>query len=107
MFPICEATDELLISGGNPPHTWQKWKRKFDIYLQATRALSKSDAIKVGLLLNHVTERCLEVYTNFTYLPELPVPYPKQLVNTIVAENKILDNWTENYIIHQYVQGKG
>ena len=73
-FPFVKPPDELLISGGNPAHTWQKWNRKFDIYLQAKGASSKSDAIKVGLLLNHVGEQCLEVYTNFTYLPERPDP---------------------------------
>ena len=73
-FTFVKPPDELLISGGNPAHTWQQWKRKFDIYLQATGASSKSDAIKIGLLLNHVGKQCLQVYTNFTYLPERPDP---------------------------------
>ncbi|CAH3159023.1 unnamed protein product [Porites lobata] len=30
--------------------------------------------MKVGLLLNHISEPCLEIYSNFTYLPERDDP---------------------------------
>ena len=73
-FPFVKPPEELVISGGNPAHAWQKWKRKFGIYLKATGVSSKSDVIKVGLLLNPVSEQCVEIHSNFTYLSERPDP---------------------------------
>ena len=43
---------------------------KFNIFLQATGASTKSDIIKVGLLLNHIGDEGLEIFENFTYLPQ-------------------------------------
>ena len=47
---------------------------KFEIYLKAIGASKKPDEMKVGLLLNHISEPCLEIYSNFTYLPERDDP---------------------------------
>ena len=60
----------LEISTGNPDHSLGKWKQKFEIYLKATGAAKKPDEMKVGLLLNHIGESCLEIYSNFIFLPE-------------------------------------
>ena len=64
----------LEISTGNPAHSWGKWKQKFEIYLKAIGAAKKPDEIKVGLLLNHIGEPCLEIYSNFIFLPERDDP---------------------------------
>ena len=73
-MPHVRPPETLVISSGNPAHSWRKWKQKFDIYLKATRASTKPDEMKVGLLLNHIGESCLEIYSNFTYLPERDDP---------------------------------
>ena len=65
-MPFARPPEPLEISMGNPAHLWGKWKQKFEIYL----ASKKPDEMKVGLLLNHIGEPCLEIYSNFTYLPE-------------------------------------
>ena len=69
-MPHVRPPKTLVISSGNPAHSWRKWKQKFDIYLKATGASTKPDEMKVGLLFNHIGESCLEIYSNFTYLPE-------------------------------------
>ena len=38
---------------------------KILIYLKAIGAAKKPDEMKVGLLLNHIGEPCLEIYSNF------------------------------------------
>ena len=64
----------LEISTGNPTHSWGKWKQKFAIYLKAIGVAKKPDEMKVGLLLNHIGELCLEIYSNFIFLPERDDP---------------------------------
>ena len=64
----------LEISTGNPAHSWGKWKQKFEIYLKAIGVAKKPDEMKVGLLLNHIGEPCLEIYSHFTFLPERDDP---------------------------------
>lgn len=73
-MPYVRLPDKLEISSGNFAHSWGKWKQKFDIYLKATGAPTKPDEMKVGLLLNHIGESCLEIYSNVTYLPERDDP---------------------------------
>ena len=48
----------------------RKWKQNFEIYLKAIGASKKPDEMKVGLLLNHIGEPCLKIYSDFTYLTE-------------------------------------
>ena len=66
--------EPLEISTGNPAHSLRKWKQKFEIYLKATAASKKRDEMKVGLLLNHIGDSCLEICSNFVYLPERDDP---------------------------------
>ena len=73
-FPFVKPPEPLQIGTGNPAHSWKKWKQKFDIYLKATGASSKSNEIKVGLLLNHIGDECLEIYSNFQFLAERDNP---------------------------------
>ena len=68
--PHVKPPEPLEISTGNPAHSSGKWKQKFEIYLKATAASKKPDEMKVGLLLNHIGDSCLEIYSNFVYLPE-------------------------------------
>ena len=73
-MPFAKPPEPLEIFMGNPAHSWGKWKQKFEIYLKAIGASEKPDEMKVGLLLNHIGEPCLEIYSNFTYLPERDNP---------------------------------
>ena len=73
-IPFIRPPEELKVSTGNPAHAWRKWKQKFEIYLKATGTSKKSDEIKVGLLLNHIGDQCLEIYSNFQFLPERENP---------------------------------
>ena len=51
-----------------------KMETKFKIYLRAIGAAKKPDEMKVWLLLNHIGEPCLEIYSNFIFLPERDDP---------------------------------
>ena len=59
--------EEIQLSAGNPAHSWGKWKRRFEIYLQATGSPTQPGAQKVGLLLNHIGDAGIEIYANFTF----------------------------------------
>ena len=63
---------------------------KFEIYHKATGASKKPDEMKEGLLLNHIGDSCLEIYSNFVYLPERDDPVGGKA--KLPAEN--LDNYT-------------
>lgn len=60
-MPFAKPPEPLEILMGNPAHSWGKWKRKFEIYLKAIGVSKKPDEMKVGLLLNHIGEPCLEM----------------------------------------------
>ena len=80
------SPEPLSVGGGNPSNAWEKWKLRFDIFLQATGAAEKTNSIKVGLLLHHIGDDGLEIYSNFTFLGERPDPAdPAQ---TLPAESK-------------------
>ena len=59
--PDVKPPEPLEISTGNPAHSWGKWKQKFEIYLNATEPSKKRDEIG---------DSCLEIYSNFVYLPD-------------------------------------
>ena len=59
--------EEIQLSTGNPAHSWGKWKRRFEIYLQSTGSSTQPGAQKVGLLLNHIGDAGIEIYANFTF----------------------------------------
>jgi hypothetical protein len=43
-------------------------------FLQATGASTKPDVVKVGLLLNHIGDDGLEIFSNFKFLEACPDP---------------------------------
>ena len=83
--PFARLPEPLEISTVNPAHSWGTWKQKFEIYLKAIGASKKPDEMKVGLLLNHISEPCLDIYSNFIYLPERDDPAGGK--NKLPAEN--------------------
>ena len=48
-------------------HSWGKLKSRFEIYLQATGSTTQPCAQKVGLLLNHIGDAGIKIFTNFTF----------------------------------------
>lgn len=74
-----------LTACGNPAHSWEKWKRKFEIYLQATGMSEKPSQQRVGLLLNHIGDQGLEIHANFRFLPERQNPAGE---DNLPAENR-------------------
>ena len=100
-MPFAKLLEPLEILMGNPAHSWGKWRKKFEIYLKATGASKKPDEMKVGLLLNLIGEPCLEIYSNFTYLPERD--------NPAGGEEKLPAEDSDNYAtvvarFHEYFQ---
>ena len=73
-IPFARPPEPLEVNSGNPAHSWKKWKLRFEIYLKATGASTKSNEVKVGLLLNHIGDRCIEIFGNVQLLPERDDP---------------------------------
>lgn len=97
-LPYVKPPEPLEISTGNPAHSWGKWKQKFEIYLKATGTSKIPDEMKVGLLLNHIGESCLEVYANFVYLPKCDDPAEgKDKLQTVIAK---FDEYFQNGILN-------
>ena len=58
--------DPLSLSG-NVAENWRLWKQRFNIYLLASDAVGKRDAVKIAMLLNFVGEDALERYNQFSW----------------------------------------
>ena len=67
MEAFVKPPEPLEATKGNPAHTWVKWRQRFQIYLQATSMATKPSTQKVGLLLNHIGENGIEIFTNFAF----------------------------------------
>ena len=52
---------------GNVAENWRLWKQRFNIYLLASDAVGKPDAVKIAMLLNFVGEDALERYNQFSW----------------------------------------
>ena len=65
---LAKPPEPLEVTSGNPAHSWEKWKRKFDIFLRASGASTKPGVQKVGLLLNHIGEQAVDIFANFIFL---------------------------------------
>ena len=88
-------------AGGNPAQAWDRWLVKFNIFLQATGAEDKTDKVKIGLLLNHIGDEGIEIFQNFTFLPERADPNGGE-EDRLPAENKdnfetVLQKFAEYY----------
>ena len=101
--PFARPPEPLEISTGNPAHSWGKWKQKYESYLKAIGGSKKPDEMKVGLLLNHIVEPSLEIYSNFTYLPErddpaggedkLPAETPDNYATVMAKFDEYFQKW--------------
>ena len=56
-----------MTTTGNSAHAWERWKRRFKIYLQATGSTDKPGEQNVGVLLHHIGENGIEIFTNFKF----------------------------------------
>ena len=49
------------------PKCWENWKKQFLIFMEATESNSKSDGVKVGMFLNLIGQKGVELYETFTF----------------------------------------
>lgn len=75
---------EPLSFDGNVSENWKKWKKKFNIYLEATESTTKADAVKTAILLHTIGEEAYEKYETF----ELTEEQRKQYSTVVEAFEK-------------------
>ena len=49
------------------PKCWEQWKKQCQIFMQATEANAKSDAVKVNMFLNLVGQKGIDLYESFSF----------------------------------------
>ena len=57
----------LNINGENLSQAWKTWKQQFELVLAATKSDTKSDKIKLSILLTYIGNREHEIYNTFEY----------------------------------------
>ena len=75
------------------PTAWEKWKRDFTIFMEATESNAKADAVKVSMLLNLIGAKGVELYDTFTY----------DTVGDDKKLNKVLEKFEEHVKLHKSV----
>ena len=75
------------------PKAWERWREQFEIFLDATEASTKEDAIKVNILLNLIGPKGMDIYRTFTYTTEGD---NKKL-------NKVFEKFEEHVKLHKSV----
>lgn len=58
---------EQLELSGNIADNWRRFKRRFDIYMDARSSVNKGDRTKTSILLYVIGESALELYNTFTF----------------------------------------
>lgn len=58
-----------LILSGNTGENWRRWIQWFNIYMTATGSDSKSEKVKIAILLHALGEEALEVYNSLSIEP--------------------------------------
>ncbi|KAK6166970.1 hypothetical protein SNE40_022164 [Patella caerulea] len=52
---------------GNLSENWRRWKQRFEIYLDASGIVSKTEKVKTSTLLHTIGEEALEIYNSFVF----------------------------------------
>ena len=55
---------------GNVAEKWRKWKKKFQIYMEATESSTKPDEAKIAILLYTIGDDAQETYETFEFTEE-------------------------------------
>nr|GBL89328.1 hypothetical protein AVEN_52418-1 [Araneus ventricosus] len=50
----------------NQVESWKLWKKRFQLYMDATSLNTKPESQKVAILLHVIGEECLEIYNRFS-----------------------------------------
>ena len=71
MYFVCNMSSTFrrpdpLSLNRNVAENWRLWKQRFNIYLLASDAVGKRDAVKIDMLLNFVGEDAPERYNQFS-----------------------------------------
>lgn len=59
-----------LVLSGNTGENWRRWIQRFNIYMTATGSDTKTDKVKIAILLHALGEEALEVYNSLSVEPE-------------------------------------
>ncbi|XP_037559690.1 uncharacterized protein LOC119436743 [Dermacentor silvarum] len=91
-----EDAEAFASIAGNLSENWQRFKKRFELYLQATAVdkAPKSDASKTALLLSFAGDEALDIFNNFQYGPG----ESKDSYGTVVQEF--------NAYFSEYIPGK-
>lgn len=65
MSDFIRRPDVLDTKSGNLAENWRRFKRNFDIYLDATELSGKAEPIKIGVFLNIIGQDAVEVFDTF------------------------------------------
>ncbi|XP_077494383.1 uncharacterized protein LOC144105044 [Amblyomma americanum] len=92
---------EPLRLSGNLSENWQRFKQKFELYLQATTVekAPKSDASKAAHLLSFAGDEALDIFNNFQYGPG----ESKESYGTVVQKFGAYFSEVSNKIHERYV----
>lgn len=65
---LLKAPEPLLLSGSTAKN-WEKYKQKFELFLEATASAKepRTPAVKTALLLSFAGDEALEVFNNFSF----------------------------------------
>lgn len=55
-----------LVLSGNTGENWRRWIQRFNIYMTATGSDSKTEKVKIAILLHALGEEALEVYNSLS-----------------------------------------
>ena len=64
------------------PKAWEKWKRSFDIFMEASECDKKDDKIKVSIMLNLIGPKGQELYDSFSWNNA----DDKKVLNTVIEK---------------------
>nr|CAI5822632.1 unnamed protein product [Callosobruchus analis] len=58
---------DILSFSGDLASNWKLWRQKFDLYLIASGKSSKTDPVKIAILLNLLGDEGIRIYNTFEY----------------------------------------
>ena len=79
---------ELSFETDNLSAAWKKWRKFFEFYLTAAEKDTKSDKIKISILMSCIGEKDREVYETFEFPPKANdgEPDPEMVLANVLAK---------------------
>ena len=77
---LCKPPDPVSFSSGNAARNWQDFVEQLQWFLAGTESNSKSDAVKIGIMLSHAGKEAREIYKTLPWdSPEDNMKFDKVL----------------------------